>query len=129
MRQVRRASRELIEADYREREIADVGIELVHVAARAAVDVGEEQLLLALLEVHLPDHLELTIARLAPAAQDQRVLSLNDLRVDDDDAGRVTAQVIPAQPQPRGELVFDLHVPGPAVRGEVAGVRPPADEG
>src|SRR5262245_10592725 len=121
MRQVGRASRELVEADYREGEIADVGVEFVDVAARTAVDVREEQLLPALLKDHLPDHLELPIARLASAAQDQRVLSLNDRRVDDDDARRVTAKVVPAQPQPRGDLVFDLHVPSPAVRGEVAG--------
>src|SRR5262249_25403177 len=128
IRQIGRASRELVEADYREWEIADVGVEFVHVAARAAVDVREEHLLLALLEQHLPDQLELTIARLASAAQDQSILSLNDLRVEDDDAKKFPAKIFPSQPQPGGDLVFAPHFPAPAERSEVAGFRAPADE-
>src|SRR5215510_545594 len=84
--------------------------------------------MLAFIEQHLPDQLELTVARAAAAAQNQRVLALDDLWVNNDDARRVTCQVTPAQSQPRGESVFDLRVPRPAVRGEVAGVRTAADE-
>jgi len=39
IRQIGRPPRELVEADDREGEIADVGVELVHVAAGTAVDV------------------------------------------------------------------------------------------
>ncbi|MCG3159864.1 MAG: hypothetical protein JMDDDDMK_00889 [Acidobacteria bacterium] len=128
MRQISRTARVLVRADNGEREVADVGVELVHVSARTAVDVREKQLLLAFSKLHLRHQLELAVTRFASAAQNQRVLPLHDFRVDDDDARRIAAQIIRAQPQPPGERVFDLGVPRRAVWGEVAHIRSASNE-
>lgn len=82
MWQIRAQPGELIRSHHRKREVADVGVEFVDVAANAAVNIRQKQILFAFAPIQLACDFKLAIPRLASAAQNQSVFSLKNFWFD-----------------------------------------------
>ncbi len=118
---------ELIGLNHRRRKISQIFAEIIEIPMRAAPNVGQENLLTATRRQHCGDF-QLPVLRTSVAAEHERIILSNHLRIQDNDATRIVRQVVQPYPHLRRENMFRFDLPGSAVGREVARVCASFDE-